>query len=101
MEQGFNSTDVERLRKATEKLASSADRVAGHSIGGVNNSNRFDFGGVGVWICVTCVIVLAVLNFNQATQLSDMNRKYDRMQDYLNAIYAQAPHLKPKNVGKN
>jgi len=30
----------------------------------------------------------------------EMTRRLDRYQDYLNAIYAQAPHLKPADYGK-
>jgi hypothetical protein len=36
----------------------------------------------------------------QSTQINELQRKYDRMQDYLNAIYAQAPQLKPADYGK-
>jgi hypothetical protein len=52
-------------------------------------------GGIGVWIaataavlCLFAVLVLTVLYVDQARQIDDLNH-------YLQAIYAQAPHLKP------
>lgn len=52
-------------------------------------------GGVGVWIAATAALlsmfaalVLAVLYVDQARRIDDLNH-------YLQAIYMQAPHLKP------
>ena len=53
-------------------------------------------GGVGVWIaCSLCCVMLVAnlfivaLYIDQQAQLRDLNA-------YLQAIYAQAPHLRPK-----
>jgi hypothetical protein len=68
-------------------------------------------GGVGVWIATTaCLVMLAVLLVGGLWMSRELNRidvtmserkeEADRMQTYLSAIYAQAPHLKPKDEEK-
>jgi hypothetical protein len=53
-------------------------------------------GGVGLWLAVTCCVVALVASAFLALMVHDQARQIDRLDDYLNAIYAQAPHLKPK-----
>jgi hypothetical protein len=53
-------------------------------------------GGFGVWICTSiCMCQFAILLAGGFLYL-EHSRKIDRMQDYLNSIYLQAPQLKPK-----
>lgn len=98
--------DVDRLTKAIDKLNSTANRLdsslnSGAPGNGNNVSNvNLNAGGWGVWISVTCVIVLAVMNNSNQVTITRLEQKYERMQDYLNSIYAQAPHLKPKEEKK-
>ncbi len=94
--------DVERLISAIDKLSSTAERLernrlqAGNSVGNIH----LNAGGVGVWVSVSCVFILVVVNIMQlgstSNEIRDLKVQYTRMQDYLNAIYAQAPQLKPK-----
>lgn len=64
-------------------------------------------GGVGVWIAATaCFVMLASMIVGALwmsreltridVALSERKEENDRMQTYLSAIYAQAPHLKAK-----
>lgn len=101
MEKTLDAADAEKLKKAIEKLTASADRVAGSgiSVGGIRNS--IDIGGMGVWVCVTCVLIMLVVIFYQSADVLDMKRKYDRMQDHLSAIYMMAPQLRPKDVNNH
>lgn len=76
---------------------------------GTMNSAKIEVnaGGVGIWIATTAclmmlavniiLIVLFVVQDAKNDKVQDtQNSKIDKMQDYLNAIYMQAPHLKPK-----
>ena len=46
------------------------------------------------WLCgIACAVCFSVA-LMQAFQLHFLQQKYDRMQDYLNVIYQQAPHLR-------
>lgn len=65
-------------------------------------------GGVGVWIAVTAAMVIAGVSIVNSMHMTrelaraDAERKelrdqVQRMNDYLAAIYMQAPHLKPKD----
>lgn len=90
---------MELDRKDIDKLTDALERVAKWSSSGSNNNNfSMNFGGVGLYISLALVAVLITICFFQASAISDLQRKYDRMQDYLNAIYAQAPQLR---VGKD
>lgn len=100
----MNTEDTSRLVSAIDSLNQTAKKLDGLSSQGVNTTTvSLDAGGAGVWIAVTCVVVLAFMNVMQITTILRIESKYDnledkynRTQDYLNAIYAQAPQLKPK-----
>ena len=53
-------------------------------------------GGVGLWIAVTCTIACFIMSSGAAVLSIYGFYRGDRMSDYLQAIYAQAPQLKPK-----
>lgn len=71
-------------------------------------------GGMAVAAAVLAAVVMLVINVMQGRDISrqsntidkmeiaqreaidKMEAKYERMQDHLSAIYAQAPHLKPQ-----
>ena len=55
-------------------------------------------GGVAVWVALAMFAFMAGLNWSLNAQLSDQNRKIDRMQEHLSAIYMLAPHLKPETT---
>lgn len=53
-------------------------------------------GGVAMWVALAMFAFMAGLNWSLNAQLTDQNRKIDRMQEHLSAIYMMAPHLKPE-----
>ena len=57
-------------------------------------------GGVGVWIATTACIVMLAVNVALLFMVTGHDRKIERMQDHLNAIYMMAPHLKPPDEEK-
>lgn len=72
-----------------------------------NSSNatiHVNAGGIGMWVAVTCCAVMFVLGVSMAVlggmAYTSTQQRLDRMQDYLNAIYMQAPQLKPKETNK-
>jgi hypothetical protein len=62
-----------------------------------DNSTRVHIsaGGAGVWLCATACLVMLVGFLLMLALYVDHSRKIDDLRDYLAAIYAQAPHLKP------
>lgn len=76
-----------------------ADRIVRELLGADRNSSvsniTFSAGGVGLWVAVTCCVVMLAANVFLAVIVMDHSRKIDDLGDYLAAIYAQAPHLKP------
>ena len=57
-------------------------------------------GGVGVWISTTACVVMLAINLGLMFMLFSHDRKIERMQDHLNAIYMMAPQLKPNEENK-
>ena len=57
-------------------------------------------GGVGVWIATTACVVMLAINLGLMFMLFSHDRKIERMQDHLNAIYMMAPQLKPNEESK-
>lgn len=76
-----------------------ADRIVRELLGADRASSvsniTFSAGGVGLWVAVTCCVVMLAANVFLAVIVMDHSRKIDDLGDYLAAIYAQAPHLKP------
>ncbi len=65
-------------------------------------------GGVGIWICTTALAVVCALSIafgvisrqeaqRRDAETAELRRDVQTLKDYLAAIYAQAPHLKPKD----
>lgn len=60
-------------------------------------------GGIGVWIATVCCALMlgmgligAMVIVDLRQQIGDANSQISDLRDYLSAIYAQAPHLKPE-----
>lgn len=85
--------DMERLVRAVERLEQSSDRLYGL---GSNANITFNSGGIGLWIAVTCCVVMLALSICLGAGLAVLFQKYDRMQDHLSAIYMMAPQLRPR-----
>ena len=94
-----------RLSAATERLERSG---IGHPANG-NSSTRIviSAGGIGIWVCAMCCILMLVIGLmlsmfaahkfiDQTADIRELRRESQTLKDYLAAIYAQAPHLKPK-----
>lgn len=54
-------------------------------------------GGVGVWIAAFCAGLCFVMTMVLLVLYVDQSRKVDDLSHYLQAIYAQAPSLKPSD----
>ena len=96
--QELDRQDVVRLTEALERFGRWTNKL---EHGTNSNSLNLSFGGIGLGISLALVAILLVVCFFQAGDITNLERKYDRMQDYLNAIYAQAPQLKPNEKGKS
>ncbi len=82
-------TDLDATLKAELKKSASTTSTNTQTI-------RFDVGGVAIWLSLTCCIVTVFLVIVAGFFYVDQMRRVDKMQDYLNAIYLQAPSLRPK-----
>lgn len=92
-----------------EPRETTGDRILSELLGR-NNSKaeiHINAGGLGVWVATTaCVAMLCVLVVGALWASREFARMDQQMveareeirttQNYLNAIYIQAPHLKPK-----
>lgn len=59
-----------------------------------NNNNAkitVNAGGIGVWVSVTACLMMLAVNMMVIALFVTHDRKISAMQDYLNAIYMQAP----------
>lgn len=103
---------IEGLREALREYTEVMKRSNPGMNGGSNaNINVQGLGGVGLWTAVTCAVLSTVLCIGmlilgcavylaQESKISELNSKVSKGQDYLNAIYAVAPQLKPKEEKK-
>lgn len=89
-----NQGDGATLAEALEKFSRKADQL----MEGSRSSAKIEVnaGGTGVWIATTACCVMVAVGLFMGLWVVDLSRKVERMEDYLQAIYAQAPHLKPK-----
>lgn len=98
-------TSVNEIKETVQRMATN------HSGQQSVSSITIDAGSIGVWIAATaCLVMLAALVVGGLWMSRELNRidvtmserkeEADRMQTYLSAIYAQAPHLKPKDEEK-
>lgn len=87
--------EMEAFTRALDRFSEKADRLL--NTGNMNTAKiEVNAGGVGVWVAASSCAVMLVLNIALLFMLAGHDRKIERLQDYLQAIYAQAPHLKPK-----
>lgn len=103
-------TDEERkeFQEALASFNSNAEALLEVPVSRLNSPDQKVYVGsqgerVAVWLLIAASALILGMNIGQrdtitqqAAQINEMQRKYDRLQDYLNAIYAQAPQLKPK-----
>jgi hypothetical protein len=91
--------EMSKLEEAIEKLQTSSPISSTSTINIV--------GSTGLSIAIGCCVISFVLALfvcvglngrvdKQDSYIAQQDRKIERMQDYLNAIYSIAPQLKPK-----
>lgn len=94
----------DRLIQALQPVADKLDRFLEFSNKGTSNRQEIQIhaGGVGLWIAVVCCIVTFFVSMTFISVgfylFQEQSSKVDKMQDYLNVIYMQAPQLKPKEA---
>lgn len=95
--------EIEKLTGELSRLSRILDRI--DSIKSTNSSSNIHInaGGMGIVIalgaCLLCMTVAMGCGFAFISSKQEINRqdqKIERMQDYLQNIYQQAPWLKPK-----
>lgn len=96
---GSSISDLaDRADKLIEILAGKGDQRSVE----VKVDNRVDNRRTerAAWVCgIACAVCLTIA-IMQALQLYALQAKYDRMQDYLNYIYQQAPYLRKPEQSK-
>jgi hypothetical protein len=100
-------TDVEETSPEMERFERISREViqAVTNAGGGSNSVAkiyINAGGIGTLaLLLIAAFILGVTTFNtysSASRINDLERRQDRQDDYLQAIYAVAPQLKPKEA---
>lgn len=86
--------EVESMKNSVAELA----RSLGLNVGGNTSTANINVnaGGVGVWIATTCCAVMLGMAVVVSAIVIDQQRQISDLHDYLSAIYAQAPHLRPE-----
>lgn len=89
---------IQRLLETADRLVAAVERkdaASGHGTM-VKVDNRVDNrrSERAAWVAAVAATVAMTIAILQAFQIQVLQGKYDRMQDYLNYIYQQAPHLR-------
>lgn len=94
--------EVEALTRNVQLLDDRLEQISKTAAGvGIGQSTvNLSMGGVGVWIACTCAAVCMVASLFLGVLFLDHSRKIDSLHDYIAAIYAQAPHLRPTETTK-
>lgn len=82
-----------------EPRDTTGERLLSELLGGRNNNRtevHINAGGIGVWIATSACCVMLAINIGLGVLLVNHDRKLDELNNYLNAIYMMAPHLKPE-----
>ena len=96
--------DLKNMQDSIARLSSVFDRRAAPPVNAATIT--INAGGLGLWVAVTCCIVMFLTSFIFAAffiitvnginaELHDRKEENSKMQSYLNAIYVNAPSLKP------
>lgn len=96
---------AQELIEALDRFSDKTDLLLRNNATSTNNVN-LAAGGIGAWVSALCsivsIIVLCVVmgqsntrTVEHAIKVAEQDRKIERMQDHLNAIYMMAPHLNP------
>lgn len=85
--------ELTELAIALNRFSDRIDRLERVS---ANSNVSINAGGVGVWIATMAAVVCFVLTMVMVVLYVDQSRKIDDLGHYLQAIYAQAPNLKPE-----
>lgn len=85
--------DLETELRDLLPLLSAARGIVSHSPTATISVNA---GGLGTWLAATAAIVCFAMTIILTLLYIDQSRQIDDLKDYLSAIYAQAPHLKPE-----
>ena len=90
--------DVRRLSEAITRVDRLSQEMGTNGDSHVNQSTvTIQAGGFALWASATCCAVMLAMNVCLLFMLDGHDRKIERLEDYLQAIYAQAPSLKPKD----
>jgi hypothetical protein len=107
LDQEIQATDLEALRRSTDKLTAALERHV--PLATPNNTTTqttsIDTGSkalwFGLWVTTTCCLVMFVMNWKQAEQITDMqnrwlelSRKDEANTDRLAIILQWAPNLR-------
>lgn len=92
-EQGQNAV----LAVALERFSRKADQIME---AGSRNTAKIEVnaGGTGVWIATTACCVMVAVSMFMGLWVIDLSRKVDELNNYVQAIYMMAPHLKPEET---
>lgn len=77
-----------------------SDRVDALSRAGTSQTVTLSGGSFGIWIAGFAAVVCFLMFCVVLILFVNHDRKIDDLGDYLNAIYVQAPHLKPEEKPK-
>ncbi|GAA0696446.1 hypothetical protein ISN75_06900 [Dyella marensis] len=102
--------DIEKFNEVVKRIDRVLDRMGDSKNIGTANVN-INAGGVAVWIAVTCCVAMLAATMVGAVWLGrefgameSANHQQDKrisdLNDYLSAIYMQAPQLRPKEEKK-
>jgi hypothetical protein len=85
--------ELTELAIALNRFSDRIDRLERVS---ANSNVSINAGGVGVWVATLAAVVCFVMMMVMLVLYVDQSRKVDDLGHYLQAIYAQAPNLKPE-----
>ena len=91
-------TDQERMAALLRNVSEIADHNS--RIIQSRSTVTINGGGIGVWIATVCCAVMLGISIIGAAVIIDQGRRISDLNDYLAAIYMQAPHLRPDSPDK-
>jgi hypothetical protein len=106
----LSGDEIAKLQSAADTLYAAADRLnpVTNASTKSESSVHINAGGMGLWIASTCCIIMFIMFVSffvgaffyvsdERAEIREMHSKMTTMQSFLDAIYVQAPQLKPKD----